>query len=388
MLNRIDGDNNANSLTGTSGADLTYGYDAAAATAAATGLTLTLVAAKAGNTRPLDVDANPLDSTHLFVSTQPGVVSVIDLATGEKAETPFLDLTGQIAYREDLGLSSLVFDPEFASNGKLYVYVAVDKTIDNVAKTFNEIWSFTVDPNNPLVVDPASKDVIASFPQPGEEHRVGHLAFGPDGYLYLSRGDGNNPYDSFHTAQDTTGADDLLGGESQGLLGKVLRIDVRGDDFPDDPDRDYAIPATNPYAATEGADEIWAVGVRNMWRYSFDRVSGDFYGGNVGQVRWEEVEYHRAGDPPPNFGWGWQGYEGTEPVPPPPDWPDGTPFSHIPTEGLSWPIDAYFHDDDEGQYSVTGGYVYRGTNEALQGLLSLCRFRPGLAAQPRADRRN
>jgi glucose/arabinose dehydrogenase len=344
------GTQGSDSLTGTIGADVIHGFHPAAVSAAVTGLDLTLIQQKAGEVRPLGLAAAPTDGSHLLVPCLDGVINVIDLsANGQLLATPFLDLRGQLATGGDLGLSGFAFHPDFAANHKFYVYVAVNGT-DGTPD--NQIWEYTTSAGNPLVADPASKRVIASFDQPGNNHRVGHLVFGPDGFLYVGRGDGWYPYDGLHVAQDPNS-----------LLGKILRLDVDGADaFPADPLRNYAIPAGNRFAdGVGGAPEIWAIGVRNPWKFTFDRHTGDFYMGDVGQDTYEEVNYVAARKNFVNFGWGYRGYEANEPVPVTP------PDTNIPRAGLTFPIDFYHHDDPNGMHSVTSGHVYRGGAEGLHG---------------------
>ena len=205
---------------------------------------------------------------------------------------------------------------------------------------------------NPDLADAASGNVILTIPHPtNANHNGGWIGFGPDGYLYISTGDGGSGGDPANNAQNLNV-----------LLGKMLRIDVSTDAFPADPARDYAIPTDNPFATTAGADEIWAYGLRNPWRPSFDRVTGDLYIADVGQGAWEELNYQAAGVGGVNYGWvvkeGTHVFDPTRPGNPPPTSP-----------GLTDPLVEYPHaSDGTGGFSVTGGYVYRGQSPGMQGV--------------------
>ena len=192
---------------------------------------------------------------------------------------------------------------------------------------------------NPDRADPASETLIIRIDQPdATNHKAGWLGFGPDGYLYAALGDGGPGNDPNNQGQNI-----------DTLLGKILRLDVSTDGFPGDPDRNYAIPADNPFASGPGADEIYALGLRNPWRSSFDRGLGDFYIADVGQGEWEEINLGASG-----ANYGWRRYEGNE-----------LRFPETPASGpVTFPI--YTYDHSVGQ-SITGGYVYRGSSEGLQG---------------------
>ncbi|MDW7710780.1 MAG: PQQ-dependent sugar dehydrogenase [Deferrisomatales bacterium] len=199
---------------------------------------------------------------------------------------------------------------------------------------------FHVLPADPDRSDPASEEVLLTVPQPFANHNGGQLAFGPDGFLYVGLGDGGS------------GGDPEGNGQNPGtLLGKVLRIDVESGDVP------YGIPADNPFASgQEALPEIWAGGLRNPWRFSFDRATGDLYLGDVGQNRWEEVHFHEAGSPG-GANYGWNILEGNACFDP--------PTGCVPPPGYSPPVHVYGH---QPECSVTGGYVYRGPgNPAMTG---------------------
>jgi glucose/arabinose dehydrogenase len=186
-------------------------------------------------------------------------------------------------------------------------------------------------------IEPESGKKIFTQEQPFENHNGGHMAFGPDGYLYIALGDGGSAYDPLKNGQNL-----------ETLLGKILRIDVNADEG-------YVVPADNPFVDGGGLPEIWAYGVRNPWRFSFDRATGDLYIGDVGQGLWEEVDFQPA-DSTGGENYGWSGYEG----------------SHILTpeqtaDNAVMPIAEYSHSD--GGCSITGGYVYRGEAiPTLQGV--------------------
>jgi glucose/arabinose dehydrogenase len=288
-------------------------------------------------------------------------IKIVDLATNTVNPTPFLTLSNVYTLVES-GLLGIAFDPEYQSNGHFYLNLTVPGGQFNVSQT--QIRRYTRSATNPNLADPASMQVLMRFDQPQFNHNGGWLGFGPnDGYLYIASGDGG-------------GSNDQAGGHTAGignaqdtskLLGKMLRIDVRGDDFPSDPLKNYAIPRggpgkppKNPFAPAagsaenpSGADEIWAYGLRNPWRNSFDRKTGDLWIADVGQGQWEEVDFQPASSTG-GENYGWVAKEGTRvtnvtPVPP----------------GVVDPIHEY---NAPGDYAITGGYVYRGSeNPALEG---------------------
>jgi glucose/arabinose dehydrogenase len=258
-------------------------------------------------------------SNRLFVVEQPGVIKVIQ--DGATLETPFLDINEEVGNAgNEQGLLGLAFHPDYESNGVFYVnYTNV--TGDTVVSRFN----VSADPN---VADPASEVHILEVHQPYENHNGGNLVFGPDGYLYIGLGDGGS------------GGDPQGNGQNMDvLLGKMLRVDVNSGD-------PYGIPTDNPFANGGGAPEVWASGLRNPWRYSFDRLTGDLYIGDVGQGEWEEIDFLPAGIVGgSNFGWNY--YEGNH------RYQDTPPVS----VQFIMPVTDYRH---ESRCSVTGGFVYRG----------------------------
>jgi len=322
----VFGDDNSNTLQGSAGADLIYGYDPNGPQSQAGSIAATRVAA--GLSQPLFAGAPPGDTSRLFVVEKTGLIKILDLATGQVLATPFLDVSGQISTAGERGLLGLAFDPNYATNGFFYV------DLINPAGDA-EIRRYHVS-SNPNVADAASVTPVITIDQTAAtNHKAGWLGFGPDGYLYNSSGDGGST---------PTAAQDI-----DSLLGKILRIDVHADGFPADPSRNYAVPADNPFVGTAGADEIYALGLRNPWRPSFDRATGDFYIADVGNTQYEEIDIGQKG-----ANYGWPVFEGPAVL-----------FGGTPTGGSAVPP-IHFYDHSVGQ-SITGGYVYRGEGEALQG---------------------
>lgn len=303
-----------------------------------------------GLQRPVFVTAPSEDTDRLFIVEQhTGNIKILNLDTGTLNTTPFLNVSGLTTGNEQ-GLLGLAFDPNYASNGRFYVNFT-----DSTGST--NIRSYQVSSSNPDLADVNSATTILKYSQPQSNHNGGWLGFGPDNLLYIASGDGGagNDIGSGHTpdlgnAQDTT----------DNLLGKILRIDPSGDDFQDDPEQNYAIPSSNPFVGTTGDDEIWAYGLRNPWRVSFDRATGDFYIADVGQNTREEINFQPASSSG-GENYGWRLREGTVAT------PTGGVGGDKPPEAIN-PIYDYLHDfSTTGGLSVTGGYVYRGPIAELQG---------------------
>jgi glucose/arabinose dehydrogenase len=278
-----------------------------------------------GYTRPLLLTHAGDGSGRMFVVEQRGVITLIQ--DGQRVETPFLDVQAPVGDESnEQGLLGLAFAPDYAQSGTFYI----DYTDNNGDTHVDECQVSQGDPN---AADPESCTTILFVEQPYPNHNGGHLAFGPDGYLYIGLGDGGSGGDPQGHAQNP-----------RSLLGKLLRIDPSGDEAP------YSVPADNPFAGgTQGRAEIWVLGLRNPWRYSFDRGTGDLFIGDVGQNAYEEISYLAAGSPGgANFGWNLM--EGTHPFPPGSSPPNNA--SLVP------PIVDYAQS--VGGCSVTGGYVYRG----------------------------
>ena len=231
-------------------------------------------------------------SGRLFILEQTGLIRI--LKDGSLLPTPFLDLTKKIICCGEKGLLGLAFHPKYAENG--YFYVDYTEKVNN--QLYAVIARYNVSANDPNQADPGSAMTLLHIQKPGtppyQNHNGGQLQFGPDGYLYIGMGDGGSEGDP-----------DGNGQSLQTLWGKILRIDV-------DHTQPYAIPADNPFANGGGQWEIWAYGLRNPWRFSFDRLTGDLYIADVGQDLWEEIDFLPAGSPGgTNFGWSF--YEGTHP---------------------------------------------------------------------------
>lgn len=255
-------------------------------------------------------------SGRLYVVQQRGTIAVIE--RGEVLPTPFIDLRDRTSCCGEQGLLSFASDPAFATNGHVYVKYT-DLAGDSVIARYQAI-------DGGRRADPASEEIVLTIAQPGPNHNGGALAFGHDGFLYASFGDG-----SFALVPKPTAS------RTDTLLGKVVRIDVR--ELP------YRIPEDNPFARNDGArGEIWALGLRNPWRMSFDRLTGDLYVADVGQAMWEEINLVPSGVGGLDFGW------------PVMEGPDCRGSCTAPVGEL--PVVAYGHDVG---CSVTGGYVYRGS---------------------------
>jgi glucose/arabinose dehydrogenase len=289
--------------------------------------------------RPDFVTAPAGDSNRLFVVEQhTGLIKVLNLVTEAVESTPFLTVPGVTTGNEQ-GLLGLAFHPNYASNGLFYVNYT---TTGIGAAGHTEITRYRVqgDPGTSNVADPSTKTVLLTYAQPEENHNAGWLAFGPDGMLYIATGDGGGANDRHGTFGN--------GQNKDALLGKVLRIDV-------DSAQPYAIPEGNPFKGIAGAkEEVWAFGLRNPWRCSFDRGTGDLWIGDVGQDAREEIDFIPAGAAGLNFGW--RPREGTIQTP---AWPNETPVS-----AATAPVHDYGHG--ASGYCVIGGYVYRGS--AIPGL--------------------
>jgi glucose/arabinose dehydrogenase len=265
-------------------------------------------------------------SGRLFVLEQTGRIWLLPADGG--ARRLFLDL-GSVVSQErheiqysERGLLSMAFHPNFSTNGQFFV-----DYIDNAGLTV--IRRFKVRPDTPDEGDPAGAEFIFTYSQPDRTHNGGQIAFGPKGYLYIGLGDGGSSGDPDNNAQNL----DLL-------LGKLLRIDVDGG-LP------YSIPAGNPIYGTRPqlAPEIWAWGLRNPWRFSFDSLTGDLYIGDVGQDHWEEIDFQAAGSPG-GQNYGWRILEGQHP----------SSGETVPDD-TTLPVAEYSH---EAGCAVAGGYVYRG----------------------------
>lgn len=271
--------------------------------------------------------ASPVYLTHagdrsgrLFIVEQAGVIRV--LRSGRLVAEPFLDLRDRVAFGGEMGLLSVAFHPRYAANGRFVVnYTTESGGLHTV------VSEFRVSPDNPDVANRQER-ILLTIPQPFRNHNGGLNLFGPDGKLYIGMGDGGSGGDPFNNGQ-----------RLDVLLGKLLRLDVDGGTA-------YRVPPDNPFAGRAGArGEIWAYGLRNPWRFSFDPATGRLLLADVGQNAWEEVDVIEKGG---NYGWrimeGFHCYD---------------PASGCQTAGLKWPIAEYNHSQG---CSITGGFVYRGSS--------------------------
>jgi glucose/arabinose dehydrogenase len=263
----------------------------------------------------------PGDRTRLFVVEQRGRIRI--LRNRALVATPFLDITDRVfAAGSEQGLLGLAFHPRFAENGRFFVNYTDARDDTHIAEFRAASGADTV--------DPSTERTLLVVEQPFTNHNGGQLAFGPDGFLYIALGDGGSAGDPFGNGQN-------LGV----LLGKLLRIDVDGA-------APYAVPSDNPFVSRAGArPEIWAFGLRNPWRFAFDRLTGDLIIADVGQSSVEEID----AEPAPRRGgqnYGWNLTEGSRCF---------IPATNCPREGIAFPVVEYTHAEG---CSVTGGVVYRG----------------------------
>lgn len=282
--------------------------------------------------------APPGDSERLFVVEQVGVIRILDLGTDTLLPTPFLDISGLIVDGGEQGLLGLAFHPDYATNGYFYVYHSSNGTVCDLSSRCTFVARYQVSAGDPDLANPDSRFELLEITQPYSNHNGGMLAFGPDGYLYVGVGDGGSSGDPSNNGQNINA-----------LLGKLLRLDVDGGS-------PYGVPASNPFVGVAGLDEIWAYGLRNPWRFSFDRATGDLWIGDVGQGTWEEVDFQPAASEG-GENYGWRLMEGAHCYNPPSDCNDGS---------LVLPVHEYSHAS--GNCSITGGYRYRGSIPQLAGL--------------------
>lgn len=271
---------------------------------------------------------NAGDGTNrLFAVERDGRIKVFENQTNVNTTNLFLDITDRVTAGGETGLLGLAFHPDYETNGYFYVNYTAPSPLRTV------ISRFSVSSSNPDSADKNSELILLTYNQPYSNHNGGCVAFGPDGYLYIAAGDGGSGGDPQGNGQSITT-----------LLGKIIRIDVNNLQ----PPLNYGIPADNPFVDSTNVNirkEIYAWGLRNTWRFSFDTVTGWLWAGDVGQNLWEEVDIIQNGK-----NYGWRCYEGTH------------IFDLSSCNGIyENPIWEYPHNSTGG-YSITGGYVYRGQN--------------------------
>lgn len=286
---------------------------------------------------PVEIQNSNDGTNRLFVVEQPGIIKVFpirpDVSAGEVST--FLDVSSIISYSagQEIGLLGLAFHPNYSSNGYIYLYY-----IDRPSNYRINIARYQIDGSNPNRINPTSGTIIAQYlkNQPDSNHNGGKIAFGPDGYLYISVGDGGNAADPQGNSQNLNSA-----------FGKILRIDVDVDgNNTRSPNGNYEIPANNPRVGQSGLDELYAWGIRNTWKFSFDN-SGRLWGADVGQNSYEEINIITSGG-----NYGWNKFEANSE----PSYGRATTLATTPDIK---PI--FFYDHSASDVSITGGYVYRGS---------------------------
>jgi glucose/arabinose dehydrogenase len=286
-----------------------------------------------GFTNPVSVK-NAGDS-RLFVVERGGLIKIVN-SDGSVNNTPFLDIDSRVLSGGERGLLGLAFHPQYASNGFFYVNYT-----NNSGNTV--VSRFVTNPTTANTASASTEEILLTVSQPSSNHNGGDLAFGNDGYLYIGLGDGGSTGDPGDRAQDLTT-----------LLGKMLRINVDNSDL----GLNYAIPVDNPFPNTEEPNalpEIWAYGLRNPWRFSFDSLTHDLWIGDVGQGVIEEIDMVAFDQAAVNYGW--RCYEGDQ---------EYNTSGNCPTDisDLTFPISQYTHfNSGNFKCAITGGYVYRGTTQ-------------------------
>ncbi|MDP9954554.1 glucose/arabinose dehydrogenase [Epilithonimonas hungarica] len=270
---------------------------------------------------PVEIIASPTNDDRLFVVQQSGTIRILN-TNGTFETNNFLNITDRVNFSGEMGLLGLAFHPQFATNRYFYVYY-------NRAGRTITVSRFTANSANPNTADPATEKVLLSIEKPFTNHNGGSIHFGADGYLWISTGDGGSGGDPNNNGQN-----------KNSLLGKLLRIDVNSENA-------YNIPADNPFVGIDGADEIWSYGLRNGWKYSFDRTTNTIWIADVGQNAIEEI--NRVSATTSGVNYGWRCYEGNSAY-------NTAGCANAST--MTFPIVDYDHSG--GKCSITGGYVYRG----------------------------
>ncbi|MPS72159.1 MAG: T9SS type A sorting domain-containing protein [Chryseobacterium sp.] len=270
---------------------------------------------------PVEIIASPTNDNRLFVVQQSGTIRILN-TDGTFETNNFLNITDRVNFSGEMGLLGLAFHPQFATNRYFYVYY-------NRAGRTITVSRFTANSADPNTADPTTEKVMLSIEKPFTNHNGGSIHFGADGYLWISTGDGGSGGDPNNNGQN-----------KNSLLGKLLRIDVNSENA-------YNIPPDNPFVGTDGADEIWSYGLRNGWKYSFDKTTNNIWIADVGQNLIEEI--NRVPTTSAGINYGWRCYEGNNAY-------NTAGCANAST--MTFPIVDYDHSG--GKCSITGGYVYRG----------------------------
>ncbi|WP_312765088.1 PQQ-dependent sugar dehydrogenase [Epilithonimonas sp.] len=270
---------------------------------------------------PVEIIASPTNDNRLFVVQQSGTIRILN-TDGTFETNNFLNITDRVNFSGEMGLLGLAFHPHFATNRYFYVYY-------NRAGRTITVSRFTANSANPNTADPTTEKVLLSIEKPFTNHNGGSIHFGSDGYLWISTGDGGSGGDPNNNGQN-----------KNSLLGKLLRIDVNSENA-------YNIPPDNPFVGTDGADEIWSYGLRNGWKFSFDKTTNNIWIADVGQNLIEEI--NRVPTTSAGINYGWRCYEGNDAY-------NTAGCANAST--MTFPVTTYDHSG--GKCSITGGYVYRG----------------------------
>jgi glucose/arabinose dehydrogenase len=288
---------------------------------------ITLEEFATGLTAPVEI--THANDSRMFVVQQNGIIKILQ-ANGTVNSTNFLNISSKITYGGERGLLGLAFHPQYPTNGYFFVYY--NDTNGNIT-----VARYTRSTTNPDVADPSTEKIILNVPKPFDNHNGGSIHFAPDGYLWVVTGDGGSGGDPNNNAQN-----------KNSLLGKLLRLDINSAGA-------YNIPPGNPFVGIDGADEVWSYGLRNAWKFNFDTASGNVMIADVGQGQIEEI--NRMPLTQAGINYGWRCYEGNSAY-------NTTGCAAQST--MTFPVAAYDHSG--GKCSITGGYVYRGTQyPALQG---------------------
>lgn len=270
---------------------------------------------------PVEIIASPTNDNRLFVVQQSGTIRILN-TDGTFETNNFLNITDRVNFSGEMGLLGLAFHPQFATNRYFYVYY-------NRAGRTITVSRFTANSADPNTADPTTEKIMLSIEKPFTNHNGGSIHFGVDGYLWISTGDGGSGGDPNNNGQN-----------KNSLLGKLLRIDVNSENA-------YNIPPDNPFVGTDGADEIWSYGLRNGWKYSFDKTTNNIWIADVGQNLIEEI--NRVSTTSAGINYGWRCYEGNNAY-------NTAGCANAST--MTFPVADYDHSG--GKCSITGGYVYRG----------------------------